>query len=589
MSDTEAQVDPGVHVSAGPGGDLGDGSILGTPAATGRVYNGDRKPADFGAFDEVNDYSRNDMICDDDDDEDDDDDDRGYSRKPADIGLQMGHSGGLGPYGGGYTVSMRYGERIMKGQQTGTLKKLFREKGFGFVAPDDGHSADVFLHFSDLANGGSEDMVMGMRVTFEGELDPRSGKVRARHAVIAHNGLTPSQAALAAARKVGAGPGMLGASLPRRPDPKRRPRTGSEDGPVTVVVPRESVPDDEPGAYCRADILETMTALKTTGQLERKPQHLKICTIYVPWKLDEEEHEERERQAAAAANAVAAQQRPLEDPRLDDEARICALEARLSRESGADRYNNETFGDCGSGWSFEEAVVANTEICERRAASFAQAQAAQWMHVQQQLNMQLHRQFTTPAQRQAAAVAAASLYPQAYLKQPAVQPTAQAGISSTVAQPAPAGAIAPMEDYPDLPFSFEDEEEGGEEEATRSRLSQARSMPASSSSTAAPSNGEKATPASGAAAAEPPADMAAAAPQEWTSQEGQGQGSGSPLLVLTKSTEDPTAASPATEESDSAASESTRSAKKEEEFAREAKSELIPESKMKEMPGFAHQ
>ena len=33
---------------------------------------------------------------------------------------------------------------------TGTIKKIIREKGFGFITPDDG-SDDVFFHRSSLA------------------------------------------------------------------------------------------------------------------------------------------------------------------------------------------------------------------------------------------------------------------------------------------------------------------------------------------------------------------------------------------------------------------------------------------------------
>jgi len=54
-----------------------------------------------------------------------------------------------------------------------------------------------------------------------------------------------------------------------------------------------------------------------------------------------------------------------EDPRLDDEMLISRLEARLSRESGADARNEETFGSdmaSSGGWSFEEALEANGRL-----------------------------------------------------------------------------------------------------------------------------------------------------------------------------------------------------------------------------------
>jgi hypothetical protein len=63
----------------------------------------------------------------------------------------------------------------------------------------------------------------------------------------------------------------------------------------------------------------------------------------------------------------------LADPSLDDEMLIVALEERLSRESGADARNRDTFGDCAGGWSFKEALEANQLLRRQK-----QQQAHYW-------------------------------------------------------------------------------------------------------------------------------------------------------------------------------------------------------------------
>lgn len=51
---------------------------------------------------------------------------------------------------------------------TGTVKWFNSEKGFGFIAPDDG-SADVFAHFSAIAGNGRRDLFEEQRVEFDVE------------------------------------------------------------------------------------------------------------------------------------------------------------------------------------------------------------------------------------------------------------------------------------------------------------------------------------------------------------------------------------------------------------------------------------
>jgi CspA family cold shock protein len=63
---------------------------------------------------------------------------------------------------------------------TGTVKWFNSEKGYGFIANDDG-GEDIFVHFSAIvSDGGYRTLAEGQHVTFDVETDPKnSGKVSA--------------------------------------------------------------------------------------------------------------------------------------------------------------------------------------------------------------------------------------------------------------------------------------------------------------------------------------------------------------------------------------------------------------------------
>ena len=55
---------------------------------------------------------------------------------------------------------------------TGVVKWFNAEKGFGFIAPEDG-SADVFAHFSAINSGGFRSLEENQRVQFDVEQGPK--------------------------------------------------------------------------------------------------------------------------------------------------------------------------------------------------------------------------------------------------------------------------------------------------------------------------------------------------------------------------------------------------------------------------------
>ena len=56
--------------------------------------------------------------------------------------------------------------KLGKNMAQGTVKWFNAEKGFGFIAPDDG-SADVFVHYSEIQGSGFRSLDENQKVEFE--------------------------------------------------------------------------------------------------------------------------------------------------------------------------------------------------------------------------------------------------------------------------------------------------------------------------------------------------------------------------------------------------------------------------------------
>jgi CspA family cold shock protein len=62
----------------------------------------------------------------------------------------------------------------------GTVKWFSGQKGYGFIAPEDG-GKDVFVHISAVERAGLHSLNEGQKVAFEVVADRRTGKSSADH------------------------------------------------------------------------------------------------------------------------------------------------------------------------------------------------------------------------------------------------------------------------------------------------------------------------------------------------------------------------------------------------------------------------
>lgn len=63
---------------------------------------------------------------------------------------------------------------------TGTVKWFSSEKGYGFIAPDDG-SSDLFAHYTAIVGAGHRNLEEGQKVEFEteaGQKGPQATDIR---------------------------------------------------------------------------------------------------------------------------------------------------------------------------------------------------------------------------------------------------------------------------------------------------------------------------------------------------------------------------------------------------------------------------
>jgi CspA family cold shock protein len=63
---------------------------------------------------------------------------------------------------------------------TGTVKWFNGQKGFGFIAPDEG-GQDVFVHISAVERAGLSGLAEGQKISYEVQVDRKRGKSSAEN------------------------------------------------------------------------------------------------------------------------------------------------------------------------------------------------------------------------------------------------------------------------------------------------------------------------------------------------------------------------------------------------------------------------
>jgi CspA family cold shock protein len=66
----------------------------------------------------------------------------------------------------------------------GTVKWFNGQKGFGFIAPNDGGN-DVFVHISAVERAGLDGLGEGQKISFESKVDSMRGKTSAENLQLA--------------------------------------------------------------------------------------------------------------------------------------------------------------------------------------------------------------------------------------------------------------------------------------------------------------------------------------------------------------------------------------------------------------------